>query len=104
MTVHRNVQHDGFFFNTYTFSFNNYSFTLKPSPPIAPSLAPSPILLLQRAPFEEEMCEEGLVVVLFAGLIKEFSDVFPEDLLSGLPPLRDIQHRMVFGTRCFTSS
>ncbi|CAA7046444.1 unnamed protein product [Microthlaspi erraticum] len=105
----RKVQHDGFL-NTYTFSFNNRSFTLKPSPPISSSLAPSPILLLQRAPFEEEMREAGLVLVLlsttpsppspiqiapaFAGIVQEFSDVFPEDLPSGLPPLRDIQHRI----------
>lgn len=109
----RKVQHDGFL-NTYSFKFNNRSFKLQPSPPPPPKLEPpaSPILLLQRTPFEKAMREEGTVFVLmiaqtitpaipqvssnFVDLINEFSDVFLDDLPSGLPPLRDIQRRIDF--------
>lgn len=55
------------------------------------------------------MCEEGFVFALIAsttthtishishalqGIIDEFSDVFPKELPAGLPPLRDLQHRI----------
>lgn len=41
----RKVQHDGFL-NTYSFKFNNRSFTLKPSLPQLPAPTPDPLLLL----------------------------------------------------------
>lgn len=111
----RHVIHDGFL-NTYTFRFNNRTFVLKPSSPNSitslsspTSQKPAPVLLLQRAPFKNLMHETGVVFLLvlapaspttpstqpqLQNLVTEFSDVFPEELPSSLPPLRDIQHRI----------
>ena len=107
----RRVIHDGFL-NTYTFKFNNRSFTLKPSPPPKPPATPSPLLLLKKKPFEQAMRDEDVVFLLtatpysppmlsdtrpeFQTLLTEFSDVFPADLPPGLPPMRDIQHQIDF--------
>ena len=111
----RRIIHDGFL-NTYTFTFNNRTFTLKlslpsSSPPTTPSPArpttsSNPLLLLHKTPLEAAMREEEIVFILtatpswpflgnetrpeFQALIKEFADVFPNDLPPGLPPLRDI--------------
>ena len=103
----RRIQHDGFL-NSYTFHFNNRSYTLQPSEPTKSSPQSSPILILQRKPFEAAMRAEGIVFLLhpttspsmphlpceFEPLLQDFSDVFPDDLPIGLPPLRDIQHRI----------
>ena len=113
----RRIIHDGFL-NTYSFTFDNHKLVLKPFPPMlqpppAPQKPPSStVLLLQHRPFEDTMREEGMVLILltkvsrtdrfievpqaYKQLIQEFSDVFPEDLPDGLPPLRDIQHRIDF--------
>lgn len=107
----RRVIHDGYL-NTYTFKFNNRSFTLKPTIPTPPPPSTPKLLLLQKAPFEAAMQEEGHVFLLiptpaepakaqhippeFLSIIEEFSDVFPDDLPPGLPPFRDIQHQIDF--------
>lgn len=106
----RKVTHDGFL-NTYSFKFNNRSFTLKPlSSPLLPPPT-TPLLLMQKSQFEVTMQQEGLVVILLATpssstpvepqlqptyseLLDKFRDVFPDDLPPGLPPLRDIQHQI----------
>ena len=73
----RRVLHDGFL-NTYTFKFQNRTFTLKPAPPtplasIPPApltpipsspIPPSPLLLLNKKPFEAALREEKIVYVL----------------------------------------
>ena len=64
--------------------------------------------LLSLARFEEKMRYMGTFYVLISkeisegvdipkarvSLVKEFGDVFPEELLEGLPPLRPIQHQI----------
>ena len=64
--------------------------------------------LLSLARFEEEMRDMGTFYVLIGkevneeveileaalSLVKKFWDVFPEELLEGLPPLRDIQQQI----------
>lgn len=108
------VQHDGYL-NTYRLRYNNRSFTLQPSlpekqsSPEKQSKPSAPVLILQRKPFERELREEGRVFILinsptesslpvipdtFKSILDEFQDVFPSELPHGLPPLRDIQHRI----------
>lgn len=105
------IIHDGFV-NTYSFKFENRKFILRPSPPEQPTIAKKSVMFLQRKPFEQEMRSEGFVFLLlskspaldrfdkappaFASLVHDFQDVFPEDLPQGLPPLRDILHRIDF--------
>ena len=64
--------------------------------------------LLSLARFEEEMKDTGTFYILISKeisdevkvpeaavpLIKEFGDVFPDELPEGLPPLRDVQHQI----------
>lgn len=67
-------------------------------------------MLLTHSKFEAAMQEAGIVYALVTApsmspsptnmppgiqaLLQEFSDVFPEELPNGLPPLRDIQHQI----------
>lgn len=117
----RKTIYDGFA-NTYAFTFEDTRITLIPTqervtpaeacptPAIAPNSSSStrPVLMLSQTPFEEELRTADVLYVLvatqsttpasfrvppeFAPLIQEFMDVFPADLPTGLPPLRDIQH------------
>lgn len=105
----RCVIHDGFL-NTYSFTMDNRKLVLKPSLPEQQATPASHVLLLQKAPFETIMREEGFVFILitrltcpdrffnvptaFSNIVRQFEDVFPDDLPEGLPPLRDIQHRI----------
>lgn len=105
----RKVTHDGYL-NTYTLRFNDRNFTLKPTTPQLQPPPETPLLLMQKSPFEVAMRHEGHVILLiptpapsiteqhiqpeFMSIIQEFSDVFPDDLPPGLPPLHDIQHQI----------
>lgn len=109
----RRIIHDGFL-NTYSFIFENRKLVLKPAPTETSTLSAStnPVLFLQKKPFVASMHETGLVLVLitkpttltqsphvpeeFHHILADFADVFPNDLPEGLPPLRDIQHRIDF--------
>ncbi|XP_013601099.1 PREDICTED: uncharacterized protein LOC106308482 [Brassica oleracea var. oleracea] len=52
----RRIQHDGFL-NTYTFRLNNRTYTLQPNEPEGSAKKSSPVLILQRKPFEAAMRE-----------------------------------------------
>lgn len=105
----RVVIHDGRL-NTYSFIFENAKIALHSAPPRHPSTGNnSSIMLLSRPEFECELrtapyvilllsieCEDSMQITppRVAALIQEFADVFPKELPSGLPPLRDIQHHI----------
>ncbi|KAJ9542127.1 hypothetical protein OSB04_028633 [Centaurea solstitialis] len=98
----RNVVHDGRA-NTYSFVFDGVKITLVPSKPKELVVKPSGTLLT-LAQFDEELgsvesvfmligkevAEEVKVPDSMVPLLKEFDDVFPDELPAGLPPLRDI--------------
>ncbi|XP_052627007.1 uncharacterized protein LOC128133560 [Lactuca sativa] len=84
-----------------------YHITLVPSKPNEPVPRPSGTLLTLNQ-FEDELEAEGEIFVLLGKevakeveipeamvpLLKEFADVFPNELPDGFPPLRDIQHHI----------
>nr|KAJ0217138.1 hypothetical protein LSAT_V11C300143600 [Lactuca sativa] len=102
----RNIDHNGWT-NTYSFLFGGVKITLVPSKPNEPVPRTSGTLLTLNQ-FEDELEAEGEIFVLLGKevakeveipeamvpLLKEFADVFPNELPDGLPPLRDIQHHI----------
>ena len=42
----------------------------------------------------KEVADSITIPEIMAPLFTEFDDLFPEELLDGLPPLRDIQHHI----------
>lgn len=106
----RCVNHDGRK-NTYSFMYNNIRIVLLPVREQVPKAVQEKgaSTLLTRSRFEEEMRDTGIAYLLISQeqgrydmeipeiiqkLIKEFQDVFPEEMPAGLPPLRDIQHQI----------
>ncbi|XP_074297555.1 uncharacterized protein LOC141628295 [Silene latifolia] len=105
--------------NTYTFKFSSRKVILAPLPPVlkhipTPSmLEPSKeVLLINGAEMLQELKEDKDVYVLIAKrvvgeqekglpsevqrLLKTYGDVFPSELPSGLPPLREIEYQIDF--------
>ncbi|XP_010681874.2 uncharacterized protein LOC104896778 [Beta vulgaris subsp. vulgaris] len=104
----RQVNHAGKS-NIYSVMVGKRRYRLKPLPPkVAPTKnLNKPSLFLTRAEFEREI-REGVGYVLYireastpkdppqdptlTNLLKEYEDVFPDDLPPGLPPIRGIEH------------
>ncbi|GJS51826.1 putative reverse transcriptase domain-containing protein [Tanacetum coccineum] len=103
----RNTTHYGRA-NTYSFLFDGVKITLMPNKP--KELVNKPTgNLLTLSQFQDDFARCGDDVFVLIGkevakdseipkamipLLKEFSDVFPDELPDGLPPLRDIQHHI----------
>ncbi|GJX32580.1 putative nucleotidyltransferase, ribonuclease H [Tanacetum coccineum] len=102
----RDITHNGRT-NTYSFLFEGLNITLMPNKPKEVVSKPTGTLLT-LSQFEDEL-EIGDDVIVLIGkevaedseipeamipLLEEFSDVFPDELPDGLPPLRDIQHHI----------
>lgn len=96
--------------NTYSFVFNNVKITLVPTGDQVPKPQGKNVTnLLSVGKFVEEAKETGKVY-LFLGkesvedtiivpkpvqaLIKDFNDIFPDEMPAGLPPMCDIQHQI----------
>ncbi|XP_021744059.1 uncharacterized protein LOC110710103 [Chenopodium quinoa] len=107
----RKSQHDGYH-NTYTITHQGKQKKLHPLPP--PRLSQNPkqskeVSLLTLKEFEREIDGKDELYLLYskevhenfvsqnpklAQLIKDFEDVFPDELPEGLPPLRGIEHQI----------
>ncbi|KAK9697227.1 hypothetical protein RND81_08G023100 [Saponaria officinalis] len=103
--------------NTYSFKYEGRKITLTPmASPIHHRSGPEicrkakDSLLLKEAEFVKEASKQGVIYALLtkevhepqpekidsgvAELLREFIDVFPEELPPGLPPLRGIEHQI----------
>ncbi|KAK9135530.1 hypothetical protein Syun_014860 [Stephania yunnanensis] len=104
----RGVVHDGIT-NKYTLMFKGVKIVLVPAKDpeeVKPTKESSSLLSLAR--FEDELQDSEVVYILMGkevdrdidvpeaaiSIVKEFCDVFPDEMPEGLPPLRDIQHRL----------
>ena len=103
----REVSHNGRT-NTYSFLFEGVKIVLIPSKQVLEKTNPTDVgkatALLSLAEFDEELKDAEVRYMLMGEevaecsnipeevipLINEFSDVFPDELSDGLPPLRDI--------------
>ncbi|KAK8947266.1 hypothetical protein KSP39_PZI006860 [Platanthera zijinensis] len=109
--------------NTYEFKFNGRVIVLKPSPPKDPSTPSKDTVipvekralgLIGRKELTRATFMDGVLYALVClhvkadtasseclppalrSLLEEFVDVYPDELPSGLPPMRDIQHAIDF--------
>ncbi|GJW84127.1 putative nucleotidyltransferase, ribonuclease H [Tanacetum coccineum] len=102
----RNTTHNGRA-NTYSFLFDGVKITLMPNKPKElVNKATGTLLTLTQFQDELEMGDDVFVLIgkevakdseileAITPLLEEFSDVFPDELRDGLPPLRDIQHHI----------
>ncbi|GJR26702.1 putative nucleotidyltransferase, ribonuclease H [Tanacetum coccineum] len=93
--------------NTYSFLFDGVKITLMPNKPKKlVNKATSTLLTLSQFENELEMGDDVFVLIgkevakdskileAMIPLLEEFLDVFHDELLDGLPPLRDIQHHI----------
>lgn len=105
----RAVVHDGRA-NTYSLTVDGVNFVFMPNVPHTKSTpSRNSITLLSHRQMMRELDDESMVFLLMPRaltaakqsapepikvVLEEFKDVFPEELPTGLPPLRDIQHHI----------
>ncbi|GKC62572.1 putative nucleotidyltransferase, ribonuclease H, partial [Tanacetum coccineum] len=102
----RDITHNGRT-NTYSFLFGGVKITLMPNKPKEVVTKPTGTLLT-LSQFKDkleigddvfvligkEVVEDSEIPKAMIPLLKEFLDVFPDELPDGLPPLHDIQHHI----------
>ncbi|KAD7479276.1 hypothetical protein E3N88_02412 [Mikania micrantha] len=105
----RRVMHDGFH-NTYSFTYKERRIVLTPlSPNHLDTKPPSSLSTLIKAelheyssipnllltsPDEPDTCSKPEPHPLIQPILQSFTHVFPNEIPSGLPPLRTIQHKI----------